>query len=572
MKRTLSLLLVLLLVLGLFAGCGGEEAPAEAPPAETPEESPAEGDATPEEPAETPDTKAEGNFIRHNLGASTKTIDPHLNTAVDGAIVLVNMLQGLSTYDVEGNIIPGAAESWDVSEDGMTYTFKLREDGKWSDGQPVVAEDFVYSWQRAVDPVTASEYAYQLYYVENAQKINEGDESVKLEDLGIKAVDEHTLEVKLVAPTPFFLELTAFPTLFPVRKDMIEKDPDQWSLNADTYVSNGPFKLDVWKLNDVIRVVKNDEYWNKDSVKVDGIDFYFIEEQNVAMSAFASGELDYNETISNEQIPVLKESDPGFAIHPYLGTYFYVFNTPQAPFDDARVRKALSLAIDRKSIVENVTLGGQVPATGYVPQGLNLSTGEEFRKVADAASPPYVDPENYEANVEEAKKLLAEAGYPDGEGFPTFEILYNTNESHQAIGEAIQNMWKQALNIDVSLQNEEWAVFLDTRSLGNFEVARHGWIGDYEDPINFLDMWYSTSGNNDCHWDNPEFDKHIDESRLTSGKERDDHMLAAEKLMMDEAVVAPIYYYTKPAQMNPALKDSYLSMLGYVYYENSYFE
>ncbi len=538
-KKLIALTLTALMGFSVLAGCGASE--------------PADGtDAAGE--------NAEPKIVRHNLGADPQTIDPALNSAVDGAILLVNVFEGLCKTDENEKAVPGVAESWEMSDDGLTYTFKLR-DSKWSDGEPVTANDFEYAWKRALDPVTAAEYAYQMYYLKGGEAFNSGEGTV--EDVGVKAIDEKTLEVTLESPTPYFLELTAFPTYFPVRKDMVEADPEGWALNMETYISNGPFKAVEWSHNDVLRVVKNDNYYAADTVKLDGIDFYMIVEESTGMSAYESGEIDYLEHIPTDQIPTLQESNEDFEIQPYLGTYFYVFNTSKEPVNDPKVRHALTLAIDRQAIVDVVTKAGQKPASGFVPEGMTLSDGSSFREAAGDFAIPAT------ANIEEAKKLLAEAGYPDGQGFPTIEVMYNTLEAHKAIAEAIQEMWKQNLGINVELRNEEWKVFQETRTQGDFVIARHGWIGDYVDPMTFLDMWLSNSGNNNAQWKNDDYDQAIADSKKASGADRDALMMKAEKIMMDDWITMPIYYYTKPTLLKPYVKNVHFSPLGFVFYQNA---
>ncbi len=542
-KKLIALTLTALMGFSVLAGCGGNQA--------TEGGEDAAGEST------------EPKIVRHNLGADPQTIDPALNTAVDGAIFLVNVFEGLCKTDENEKAVPGMAESWEISEDGLTYTFKLR-DAKWSDGEPIKAQDFEYSWKRALDPATASEYAYQMYYLKNGEAFNSAEATA--DDLGVKAIDDKTLEVVLESPTPYFLELTAFPTYFPVRQDIVDADPEGWALNMETYISNGPFKAVEWSHNDVLRVVRNENYYDAENVKLDGIDFYMIVEESTAMSAFESDEVDYIENIPTDQIPTLQESHEDFEIQPYLGTYFYVFNTTKEPVNDPKVRRALTLAIDRQAIVDVVTKGGQKPASGFVPSGMTLSDGSDFReKGGDFAIPA-------NTNVEEAKKLLAEAGYPDGQGFPTIEVMYNTLEAHKAIAEAIQEMWKQNLGINVELRNEEWKVFQETRTQGDFVIARHGWIGDYVDPMTFLDMWLSNSGNNDADWFNDEYDKLIADSKKAEGADRDALMLEAEKLMMDANITMPIYYYTKPTLLKSYVKDVHFSPLGFVFYHNATIE
>lgn len=540
-KRLLALTLVAAMGISLFAGCGGNT----------------DGGDT---------AAAGGGVVTHNLISEPKSIDPALNTAVDGHQVIYGVFEGLCRLDERDQGIPGIAESWDISEDNLTYTFHLR-DAKWSDGQPVKASDFVYAWKRAVDPATAAEYAYQMYYLKNGEAINNGEKPV--DELGVKAIDDKTLEVTLESVTPYFLQLTAFLTYMPVREDVVSADPEGWALNMDTYIGNGPFKVQEWKHDDVLKLVKNENYYDADKVKLDGIDYVFIVEASTAVSAFESGEIDYMEAVPAEKIAVLEEAnDENFKILPYLGTYFYIFNMNQEPVNNPKVRKALSLAINRTDIVEQVTKAGQVPATGFVPKGVSMSDGTtDFQETAGDYNMPIDD-----SKVEEAKQLMAEAGYPDGQGFPTIELLYNTNEGHKAIAEAIQAMWKQNLGINVELRNEEWKVFQTSRNEGNYTVARHGWIGDYVDPMTFLDMWITASRNNDAKFSNPKYDELISKAKSTLGKERDDAMLEAQAILMEELPVMPIYYYTNAILMRSTVKNAPKSITGPVNYREAYLE
>lgn len=536
MKRILALTLTAVLGMSLLAGCSSQEAG---------------GSDVPQK-------------VVHNLAADPASIDPALNEAVDGAQVLYNAFEGLTRTDESEQAISGIAETWDISEDGLTYTFHLR-DSKWSDGQPLVAGDFEYAWKRALDPKTAAGYAYQLYYILNGQKANAGEAS--LDEVGVKAIDDKTLEVKLEAPTPYFLLLTALPCYFPVRQDIVEADPEGWALNSETYISNGPFKLAEWTHNDVLRMVKNENYYDAANVKLDEIEYVMIVEGSTAFSAFQSGEIDYTENVPADQIAELQSAgDANFNIFPYIGTYFYCFNMNAELMKDVKIREALSLAIDREAIVTNVTKGGQKPANGFVAEGIATSTGDSFRTLAGDYGVPV------KADIEKAKALLAEAGYPDGAGFPELEILYNTNEQHKAIAEAVQEMWKQNLGINVTLRNEEWKVFQENRKNGNYTVARHGWIGDFADPMTFLEMWITGAGVNDAKYANPEYDKLINDSKSASGEERDKILKEAEALLAKDLPVMPIYYYTNPAMMRTNIKNAPKSALGQVYYRNAYVE
>ncbi|MBF8984358.1 peptide ABC transporter substrate-binding protein [Lutibacter sp. B2] len=507
------------------------------------------------------ETEKTQNVLKWNLGSEPKTIDPQLNSASDGGHIINNMYEGLMR-EVDGKLQPAAAERYEVSDDGLTYTFYLRDE-KWSDGEPIKASDFEYAWKRAIDPNLVpepAEYAFQLFYVKGAQEAYEGKGS--LDDVGIKAIDDKKLQVTLNAPTEYFLELTSFYTYMPVRKDVVEKDPEGWAKNPELVVSNGPFKLKEYALGDKIVLEKNTNYYDVDKVKIDTIEAVMIVDESTALTAYESGELDVlDEKIPVQEIPRLKESDPTFKIIPQVGTYYYIFNVTKKPTDDIRVRKALTLAIDRKAIVEKITKAGQVPATGFVPPKLYDADKKEFREVAGDYG---IDPNK--ASVEEAKALLADAGYPDGKGLPEMELIYNTSESHKAIAEAIQEMWKTNLGVNVKLTNQEWAVFQDTRHQGNFTIARAGWLGDYADPMTMLDLWLSYSGNNDAQWKKPEYDKLIEGAKKITGKERFDLLYQAEKMMMDDMMVMPIYYYTKPVMVKERVGNWQVTPLGHWFF------
>ena len=518
--------------------------------------------------------KAKGNEeLIYNLGAEVKTIDPALHNAVDGSIVICNAFEGLMRLDDNQKAIPGIAESYELSDDSLTYTFHLRDDALWSDGKPVTAEDFKYAWTRALNPDTAAEYAFQLYYIKGGENYNNGTGSA--EDLGINVVDNHTLEVTLENPTSYFLELTAFPTLMPVREDIVEANGDGWTLKPETYVSNGPFMLKEYNMKDSYVFVKNPEYYRKDEVKLDTLKFRMIEDEVSAYASVKNGEISMSEILPNSEIQKGQEEGT-VQIYPYLGTYFYCINVGnntenlpedvQAALSNKKVRQALSLAIDRKTICEQVTKGGQIPAYSYVPEGIpGAEEGKDF-----TGEVKYWNPEK--ADLEQAKKLLEEAGYPNGEGLPTLELLYNTNEGNKLVAETIQQMWAK-INVNVELYNEEWAVFQDSRKNGNYEIARHGWIGDYLDPMTFLDMWMSGLGNNDAKFSNEEYDNLIRSAKEeTDIAKKYEYLRKAEDILMDEMPIIPIYYYTQIKAVSPRVKDVVVSPLGQVYFDKAYIE
>lgn len=514
--------------------------------------------------------------IVYNLGADPKTIDPQLNSAVDGSTIIHNAFEGLMREDENSKIVPGTAEKYEVSDDGTVYTFHIRKDAKWSDGKPVVAGDFEYAWKRALNPKVAAEYAYQLFYIKNgAAYYNQekvGDKVATAEDVGVKVIDDNTLEVTLEAPVPYFLSLAAFPTYFPVRKDIIEGNEEKWTLKPDTYISNGPFKMSEWKEKESITFVKNENYWDAKNVKLETLEVKLIDDQITYLNAFKSGEIDVIESPPQAEIPTLL--DEGTAkIYPYLGTYFYVINVSDKAKDvdpkaaealsNPKFRKALSLAIDRQLIVDKVAQGGQAPATSYVPAGILDSIGKEFQK----------DYSSKGANIEEAKKLLEEAGYPNGEGAPTITFTFNTDQGHQNIAQAVQDMWKTNLGINVELKNEEWAVFQDTRNNFQYSMARHGWIADYNDPMTFLDMWTTGNGQNNAGYSNKEYDKLIAQAKVElDDAKRTELLHKAEDILMDESPIIPLYYYTNVLCIDKNVKGTYKSPLGQMEFRDAYVE
>ncbi|MDR1212100.1 MAG: peptide ABC transporter substrate-binding protein [Spirochaetaceae bacterium] len=506
------------------------------------------------------------------VASEPNTIDPALNTAVDGAIYLVHAFEGLYKYVDNGRgdavLAPGQAQSEPtktVNPDGtVTYVFKLRSGLKWSDGQALTAKDFVYGWQRLVDPETAADYSYQLDMVKNANEIMAG--ALDKSQLAARAVDDLTLEVILTYDCPYFFEIFAFPAVFPVREDIIAKAGDQWTFSPSTYIGNGPYRLREWVHNSYLLFEKNPNYYDPASGP-DLIRFALMDDDNAQLAGFRNGEIDFIEEMPVDEIPTLLANGE-LNIVPYLGTYFVCFNNQKAPFTDVRVRKAFSLAIDRNYIVSQITQTGELPATAYVPSGIVDAGGggTDFRQVGGAYYK--TGTADYQANVEEARQLLAAAGYPGGRGFPVVEYAYNTNDRHRAIGEALQDMWRTALGVNVTLANQDWAVFLDNRKVGNYQIARHGWIADYNDPISFLDMWVTGGGNDDAQYAVPEYDRLIANAKSTSvPADRMRFMHQAEDIVMGrDHAVGPIYFYTQKYMINPKLSGLYYTPLGFFYF------
>ncbi|MDO8137065.1 MAG: peptide ABC transporter substrate-binding protein [Candidatus Brocadiales bacterium] len=483
--------------------------------------------------------------ITYVSGPEPETLDPALLTgALEGRIVAA-LFEGLTQYHPKDlSPTPGIAREWRVSEDGLVYTFFLRE-SCWSNEEPLTAHDFVYSWKRTLLPETAADYAYQLYYIKNARAFNEG----KIEDfsqVGVCALDDYTLEVELERPTAFFLDLTSFPTLLPVDRKCIERYGEDWT-KPGNMVSNGPFRLVEWRINDKLRMVKNPYYWDADQVRLQSVAALSIESINTGFNLYETGGADYLFGLPLPIVQVLKGRND-FHTDIYLATYFYRFNVTRKPFDDPRVRKAFAMAIDKGEIVNYVTRGGEVPAKTLVPPGM----------------PHYQPPLGVPFDPEEARRLLAEAGYPAGKGFPKVELLFNTSEANKDIAEVVQQMWKKHLGVEVTLVNQEWKVFLSTVKNLDYQIARGNWIGDYVDPNTFLDMFVTEGGNNRTGWSNPRYDHLIEmaASEIVTRKRMDIFQEAEKILVEDELPILPIYYHVSFNIYRPYVKGVYPNILN----------
>ena len=507
-----------------------------------------------------------------NLGADPETIDPTINTASEASTVILNAFECIMTLDENDNAVEGAAESVEVSDDGLVYTIKLRKDGTWSDGEPVVADNFKYSWVRALTKENAAEYAYQLYYIKNAEKYYNGEATA--DELGINVIDDYTLEVTLEAPTTYFPQLLAFPTYAPLREDIVSADPEGWATKPETYVTNGAFKLVQWDMKDQLVFEKNENYWNKDSIKLDKLTFKLVTDDTTAYSELQAGNFDVVNSVPTNEIEPGQEA--GLVhVSPKLGTYYFGINVGKqddmaedvkTALSNKLVRQAINLAIDRQEIIDNVGKAEQVAAYSFVPEGIYNPDGTEF------ADKEYYDPSDMDGNIEKAKELLKEAGYENGEGLPTIELMYNSEGAHKDICQIVQeNLAKIGINIE--LANQEWAVFLNTRQQGGYEIARQGWIGDYSDPMTFLDLFVTGGGNNDSGYSNPEYDALIAAAKVeTDPDKRKEQLREAEDILMDDMPILPIYYYTTVMGWNENVKGIQVSVLGTVYLQGAYKE
>ena len=481
-------------------------------------------------------------------GIEVATLDPAKMTALQDGRVAAALFEGMTVLDAR-DLKPraGVAHRWTVSPDGLTYAFDLRPDARWSDGRPVTAEDFAWSWRRVLDPKTAAEYAYMLYpirgaraYYDEMQKTGGKADWAKV---GVRVEGPLRITVELEQPTAYFLDLTAFSTYLPVRQDVVERCGDRWTMPPDI-ISNGPYRLVEWRFRSRMRWQKNPHYWDAAAVPLERIELRVFDDPNTALLAYETNAVDMTAVVPGlaiepllEQCRLGKRSDVLYATN--LGTYFYRFNCTRPPLTDVRVRRALAMAIDRRSIIERASRGGERPYFTLVPPGM----------------PGYVPPPGLVENVEAAKRLLAEAGYASGDGLPELAVLVNKGGVHVPVAQMIQQQWRDRLGIRVRIEQVEWKVFLDYIQHLNYQVARGGWYGDYVDPNTFLDMFVTGGGNNQTGWSNAAYDALIARAaRETDPKARMKTFAEAEAILVSDVPIFPIYVYTTTMLVRPGLE------------------
>ena len=510
------------------------------------------------------DAGNQSGILHFGNGTEPQGLDPHIVTGVPEHHIITALFEGLVSkdpYTLEP--VPGVAESWDISEDGRTYTFHLREDARWSNGDPVTAEDFRWSWQRVLSPELGSQYNYMLYPVLNAEAYANG-EITDFNQVGAKAPDPHTFVVELENPTPYLLQLLDHYSTFPVHPPTILAHGamtdriSQWT-RVNNMVSNGPFTLSEWAINSRISVEKSTTYWDAEEVKLNAIVFYPTENTTTEERMFRDEEIHFTNVIPMDKISTYQNAAPDLLqLAPYLGTYYYLINTERAPFDDLRVRQALAMSVDRDLLTETVMRGTVTPAYALTPPG---TLG-------------YHPPKTFDYDPEMARQLLAEAGFPNGEGFPTFEILYNTLDEHRRIAVAIQEMWRQNLGINVELLNQEWRVYLDSQDNMNYDVSRRGWIGDYVDPNSFLDMMISGGGNNKTGFADARYDELVLDVAPTklNEEERFEAYYEAETILMEDMPIIPLYTYQSRHLRHPSVKGMPPNIMDYYNWKYVYLE
>ena len=467
-----------------------------------------------------------GAELTINNGTEPQSLDPTMIQGLPENRIYMALFEGLTEYDPQTcKAKPGLATSWERSgENNEILTFHLRE-STWSDGTSITAQSFVDSWLYYMSPETAAEYAYMpAAIIKGAEAYNAGKADAST--VGLRAVDDYTFEVTLVGPVPYAEDMMSHYAFAVLPLHAMKKYGQDWT-KPGNFVGNGPFTLETWKPQECITVVPNPTFWDKDDVFLSRITFLPIENETTAYNKYKAGEIDWETTVPLEMLDEIKLRDD-YICSAELSSYYYEFNVNDPVLSDVRVRKALSMAIDKQQLVDKVTRGGQIPADGYVPpmNGYAPAKGNHF-------------------DVEAAKQLLAEAGYPDGVGFPKMTVIYNTNEGHKKIAEYVQQQWKENLGIDIALENMEWATFLDKRQSNDFQIARAGWVGDYADPSNFLELCMKNSGNNDGRYDNPAFDADCRKAaQMKDGEERNNVLLDAEEMLItqDQALL-PFYYY-----------------------------
>lgn len=473
----------------------------------------------------------EGKVLHLNNGIEPKSLDPSIGFDQVSWDPLNNLMEGLTRLGEDSTAQPGVAEKWDMSDDGLTYTFHLRQDANWSNGDPVVAEDFVHAWKYMLDPETASPAAFLAYFIKGGEAFNTGEGTA--DDVAVKAVDEKTLEVELEAPTGFFLDLLTNPAFFPINHKVAEENPE-WHAEAESFVANGPFMLESWEHDSEMVFVKNDQYWDADAVKLDKIHFAMVNDTNTQYQMFKSGELD-TASIPPELSDQLIDGDDVF-IGDYGGLEFYRFNVTEEPFQNKKIRKAFAYAINRPDIAEFVVKNGVEPAFGFISPGFTNPSGGDFRDAnGDLVT----------LDKEEAKKLLEEGMEEEGyEALPPIVLSYNTSDTNKAVAETMQDMFKENLGVEVTLENQEWNVFSEAQKNLELQFSRSSFINDYNDPVNFLESFITDSYMNRTGWSNAEYDELIAKGKSETDEEkRWEYLYEAEKMLAEEMIIIPIRYY-----------------------------
>lgn len=502
------------------------------------------------------------NVIHVQIGPSPETIDPAKNSTVDGSNMIIHAFEGLLKFNERNEIIPGCAEEWKHSEDGLTWTFLLREGLKWSDGTDLTAKDFVYSWQRVANAETASPYGYDLLNtVVGFDKASKG----AVEMLGVSAPDARTFIVKLTTPCLYFDKIAASSALVPVQQAAIKRAGNSWACEPNSYVCNGPYCMESYIDGKQIVFAKNPNYWDIKNITFNKIVWHLIKDSNIAYSAYKRGEIHLIKDVPVKQLSKLRK-DKEFHVSPLMGTYYISFNTRKPPFNDARVREALSLAVDRKYLANTVMQGTYSPSKNFVGPGISdLVAGSSFEKFTSNKYGDHFNIENHTEDLFRAKALLGSAGYRNGNGFPEFEYLTNDKGYNKAVAEYLKSAWEK-LGIKMNINIQEWKVVTADRRAGKFDVARNGWLFDWDDPSNMVNLLETNNGNNDGKYSSKEFDKLVDLARKTTNiEEHFAYLHQAEQVLLKDAAMAPLAYFNEFWLQKSNLKDIWHSPSGHWY-------
>ena len=501
------------------------------------------------------ESKGNGGNIKQEITVNAlsepPSMDPAIATDTTSGWILDHIFEGLYTKDKDGKVVLGAAEKADVSEDGKTYTFTLKDNAKWSDGSAVTAQDFEYAWKRVLNPDTGSSFAFYMYYIKGAEDYNKG--KGKVEDVGITAKDEKTLTVELEAPLGYFDELLTMWTFYPVKKEIAEADKN-WAADADGYVSNGTFKFTSWKHDSEAVAEKNEHYWNAKETNLEKVTFKMVNDGNTYYQMYKTGQVDLIHTLPTDVVDQEK-NNKDYKATPYFGTYMYMFNVEKEPFNNAKVRRAFNMALERETLTSNVTKAGETPAYAFVPEGVETPDGD-FREKGGA----YV-----EENAEIAKQLLEEGMKEEGwDTLPETTLLYNTADNNKKMAEAVQEMLKKNLGVNVKLANQEWKTYLETTQQHNFQMARMGWVGVLLDPVVILDYYLGDSPNNRTQWVNEKYDSLMSKAKTEQDQAKRFELLhQAEAVLMEDLPFLPVYHYTNTYLTSPNFE-------GIVYPSNRY--
>ena len=573
MKKKLSLLMAVLMASSvILSACGGSSSSSAAAGSDS---SASAGSSVSTAGGQTPAASGEQKiiFALHN---EPDSIDPGITDNTFAIPILFNAFEGLVAYDTENNIVAADAETWEISEDGLTYTFHLRDNLKWSDGTPLTAQDYLYSIKRVITPATGAKYAYMVTdYIKGAAEYYDllgsgtADEAAIAEaeaNLGVTAPDDQTLVITLNNTTPYFLGILAMWTYAPVQQATVEANGDSWTQSPDTFICNGPFKVSAMSFGEGVTLVKNENYWDAANVKLEEVEYRYILDMSTALSAFESGEIDGMMSVPSADLPRLKAESDSLTIWPAFGTTYYLLNNAVEPLDDPLVRQALNLAIDRTALIDSVMQSTDTPALalvgpGYVVDGEDFTEGRSDFGLSTTA------------NVEEAQRLLAEAGYPNGEGFPTLRLGYYTDTVVKKVAEAMQQMFKQNLNIDLEITTADWAVYYEQVQAGDYDIAAMGWGADYLHPMSFLPLFETGSTQNYSNYSNPEYDALVEQARVEPDAQTAmDLMRQAEALMMEDYPFIPVFYRSYPMMMQTYVKGWSRSPLNYFYLKDAYVE